>query len=82
MCRSLGFAYVAAGVLQGITTINVYPWDILASAFLVSQNGGIVTQFNGYSWNLKSKSLVMAGNKKVHDMFIQLLEKYGLDKVK
>lgn len=78
---SLGFAYVATGQLDGVIIMNVYPWDILAGAFLTEQNGGAVTNFDGSPWTIRSKSLIMAGNKKVHQMFMNLAKKHALTRV-
>lgn len=75
---SLGFAYIATGQIGGIITLNVYSWDILAAAFLVEQNNGIVTNFDGSQWNLQSKSLIMAGNKTIYQLLFSLVKKYKL----
>ena len=75
---SLGFAYIATGQIGGIITLNVYPWDILAAAFLVEQNRGLVTNFDESQWNLQSKSLIMAGNKSIHQLLFSLVKKHEL----
>ncbi|MFA4872348.1 MAG: inositol monophosphatase [Patescibacteria group bacterium] len=76
---SLGFAYVATGQLQAAVTVNIYPWDFIAACFLIEQNGGIVTNFNGTPWNIRSKSIVMAGDKNIHRTLLRLLKKNKLD---
>ncbi len=78
---SLGFAYVATGQLQASVTMNIYPWDFVAACFLIEQNGGMVSNFDGTPWSLSSKSIVMAGNKQVHRTLLKLLEKNKLDKL-
>lgn len=75
---SLGFTYIATGQIGGMITLNVYPWDILAAAFLVEQNGGTVTQFNGKPLDIQSKSLIMAGNKTIHELLLSLVKKHKL----
>lgn len=75
---SLGFAYIATGQIGGIITLNVYAWDILAAAFLVEQNGGIVANFDGSRRNAQSKSLIMAGNKTIYQLLFSLIKKHKL----
>lgn len=85
LCRlgsSLSFAYVATGQIEGATTVNIYPWDFMASAFLIEQNGGIVTKFDGSPWSMESKSLVMAGDKKVHAHLVREIKACGIAKLR
>lgn len=78
---SLSFAYVATGQFDAAVVINVYPWDIVASAFLIEQNGGIVTNFDGSPWTIHSKSVVMAGDKGLHQTLLKLLKKNKLSRI-
>ncbi len=79
---SLSFAYVATGQLQGSVTINIHPWDFVAPIFLIEQNGGVVTNFDGSPWGIRSKSLVMAGDKGVHRKLLRFVKAQGLQNVK
>jgi myo-inositol-1(or 4)-monophosphatase len=76
---SLGFAYVATGQLQAAVTMHIYPWDFIAECFLIEQNGGVATNFNGSPWSIRSKSIVMAGDKNIHRTLLRLLKKNKLD---
>ena len=78
---SLSFAGVALGQFDAAVVINVYPWDIAAAAFLVAQNGGFVTNFDGTPWTLQSKSVVYASNRRVHAILLRQLAKCGLKKI-
>lgn len=78
---SLAFAYVATGQLQAAVTVNIYPWDFIAECFLIEQNGGIVTNFDGSPWSIRSKSIVMAGDKNIHRTLLRLLRKNKLNKL-
>lgn len=78
---SLDFAYVATGQINAAITINIEPWDLHGACFLVEQNGGIVTNFDGSPWTLSTKSAVMAANKEVHAMLLGLVKKNGLENV-
>lgn len=79
---SICFAYVATGQIEGATTLNINAWDFAAPAFLIEHNGGIVTNFDGSSWNLKSKSLLMAGNRPLHKILLQYIQKHHLQTMK
>lgn len=78
---SLSFAGVALGQFDAAVVINVYPWDIAAAAFLVAQNGGVTTNFDGTPWTLQSKSVVYASNRRVHAILLRLLAKHDLKTV-
>jgi myo-inositol-1(or 4)-monophosphatase len=75
---SLPFLYVATGQLQAALAPSVYPWDVLAACFLIEQNGGVVTNFDGSPWNSRSTSLIMAANPTIHKKICQLIHKHGL----
>jgi myo-inositol-1(or 4)-monophosphatase len=44
---ALDLAYTAAGVFDGFFEMHLAPWDVAAGALLVSEAGGIVTDFSG-----------------------------------
>ncbi|MFC1663433.1 inositol monophosphatase family protein [Patescibacteria group bacterium] len=77
---SLVFAYVATGQVQGNIIMRVEPWDQIAEAFLITQNGGIATHFDGTPWDLSSRSLVMAQSKKIHSSLLAIIRKHKLTK--
>lgn len=79
---SLAFTYIATGQIEGTISLNLNSWDFAAPAFLVEQNGGIVTNFDGSPWSLKSRSLVMAANLPLHKALLGYIKKHGLQKVK
>lgn len=77
---SLVFAYVATAQIQGNIIMRVEPWDQIAEAFLISQNGGVVTHFDGTRWDLSSRSLIMAQSNKIHDTLLAIIRKHGLSR--
>src|SRR3989338_236193 len=79
---SLAFAYVASGQIQSSITINVFAWDIFAACFLIEQNGGLVTHYDGTPWTLKSKSVLMSSEKNIHQYLLDILKKHHLEKIK
>jgi myo-inositol-1(or 4)-monophosphatase len=65
-------AYVAAGRFEGFYEISLNSWDVAAGSFLVSQAGGIVTDFNGGDDFIFGKSLV-SSNGMVHKEMIEVI---------
>ncbi len=82
LSSSLAFAYVATGQIDSAIVINVKPWDLIASCFLVEQSGGIATNFDGSKWDIKSKSAVLSAEKNIHKIILNLIEKNGLRGIK
>jgi myo-inositol-1(or 4)-monophosphatase len=78
---SLEFAYIATGQMDAAVVINVYPWDLLASSFLVQQNGGYATNFDGTPVTTHTKSAVFAANASFHRRLLKLLKKHSLSTV-
>ena len=44
---ALDLAYTAAGVFDGFFEMHLSPWDVAAGSLLVTEAGGIVTDFSG-----------------------------------
>jgi myo-inositol-1(or 4)-monophosphatase len=44
---ALDLAYTAAGIFDGFFEMHLAPWDVAAGALLVSEAGGVVTDFSG-----------------------------------
>ncbi len=70
---ALDLAYVAAGRLDGFFEKKLKPWDMAAGALLVSEAGGIITNFHGEADYLY-KGDVIAGSPKI---FSQMLNTLG-----
>lgn len=78
LCSSLAFAYSATGQIDAAVTLMVKPWDVIASCFLVEQNGGFVAHLDGSPWSIDSRSVVFARSEQVGTRILQLLHKNGL----
>jgi myo-inositol-1(or 4)-monophosphatase len=44
---ALDLAYTAAGIFDGFFELHLAPWDVAAGSLLVTEAGGIVTDFSG-----------------------------------
>ncbi len=69
---ALDLAYVAAGRLDGFFELGLKPWDIAAGALLVTEAGGMVSDFAGKDGYLESGHIV-AGAPKVHGDLVRTL---------
>ncbi len=68
---ALDLAYVAAGIFQGFFEYGLSPWDIAAGSLLVSEAGGIVSDFMGSNLFIMTGNTV-AGTPKVHEFLVEV----------
>jgi len=72
---SLDLAYVASGRFDGFWEMNLKPWDIAAGLLLVTEAGGLVSDFKGGNGSLKSGNVV-CGAPKVFKPLLQIVGKH------
>ena len=70
---------VAAGRVDGFTTLNIDSWDVAAGVLAAQEAGGKVTDFNGRPWNLNKTDLLVS-NGLIHDEILRELDKAGVIK--
>ncbi|MHB1950788.1 MAG: inositol monophosphatase family protein [Acidiferrobacteraceae bacterium] len=70
---ALDLAHVAAGRLDGFWEIGLSAWDIAAGSLIVTEAGGLVSDFSGGQDFMRSGN-VIAGNPKIHAEIIQLID--------
>ncbi|MEC5396829.1 inositol monophosphatase family protein [Uliginosibacterium sp. H1] len=76
---SLDLAYVACGRFDGFFEIGLSPWDMAAGALLISEAGGLVSDFGGEADYLKTGNLV-AGSPKIFAPLLQIVQAHkGID---
>ncbi len=66
----LDLAYVAAGRFDGLWEFGLSPWDMAAGALMITEAGGLVSDFAGEGRYLETGNIV-AGTPKV---FVELLQ--------
>ncbi len=71
---ALDLAYVAAGRFDGFWEMNLNAWDIAAGILLVTEAGGLVSDFNGGADFLDSGNIVACGPK-VFKPILQIVQK-------
>jgi myo-inositol-1(or 4)-monophosphatase len=69
---ALDLAYVAAGRMDGFWEFGLKEWDMAAGCLLISEAGGLVSDFNGGETHLDSGHVV-GGNPKVFKALLQTI---------
>lgn len=72
---ALDLAYTAAGTFDGFFEMHLAPWDVAAGALLVSEAGGIVTDFSGGQRWLERGNIVGAAPK-VHAELLTIIGRH------
>ena len=70
---SLDMCHVAKGVLEGFWEYNLQPWDTAAGNIIVTEAGGIVSDDKNKNFNFDK--CIIASNGKVHDEFVDIIQK-------
>lgn len=70
---AIDLAYVAAGRLEGFFELKLSPWDIAAGSLLITEAGGIVTDFRGGTDFLATGDII-AGNKFIQPMILEIIK--------
>lgn len=65
---ALDLAYVACGRVDGFWEFNLKQWDIAAGALLITEAGGLVTDFKGGENYLESGNIIAANPKLYKEM--------------
>ncbi|MFC1513924.1 inositol monophosphatase family protein [candidate division KSB1 bacterium] len=69
---ALDLAYLAAGRFDGFWELKLHPWDVAAGALIVREAGGIISDFAGNEFDIKSFD-VLATNEKIHKHMIRAI---------
>ncbi|MFT4171018.1 MAG: inositol monophosphatase family protein [Rhodocyclaceae bacterium] len=72
---ALDLAYVACGRVDGFFELGLMPWDMAAGTLLVSEAGGLVSDFSGESAYLETGNLV-AGTPKVFSQLLPIIQNH------
>jgi myo-inositol-1(or 4)-monophosphatase len=72
---ALDLAYTAAGVFDGFFELHLAPWDVAAGSLLVSEAGGVVTDFSGGSeyW---TRGNIVGASPAVHKSILELIRRH------
>jgi len=70
---ALDFAYVASGKLDGMFVFNLKPWDVAAGSLLVTEAGGMISDFQGADKYFETGNVV-AGNPQVYKELLAAIQ--------
>jgi myo-inositol-1(or 4)-monophosphatase len=73
---ALDLAYVAAGFADGFFESGLSPWDVAAGSLLVTEAGGLISNFSGEGDFLEQREC-LAANPKIYAQLVTLLGKYS-----
>lgn len=73
---ALDLAYTAAGVFDGFFELALAPWDVAAGSLLVSEAGGIVSDFHGSADYWRTGNIVGAPAA-VHRDLVAIIAEYA-----
>jgi len=71
---SLDLACTAAGRFDGYWEMKLKPWDVAAGQLLVSEAGGVLTDFAGSPFSIYGQAVV-ASNGLIHEQMLTVLTK-------
>ncbi len=71
---ALDLAYVAAGRLDGLWEMSLKPWDMAAGILLITEAGGLISDFEGKNNYMENGNLI-AGNPKIYKTLHELILK-------
>jgi myo-inositol-1(or 4)-monophosphatase len=69
---AIDLAYIAAGRFEGFFELALSPWDIAAGDLLITEAGGLITDFGGGREYLTTGNIV-AGNSHVHSEILEVV---------
>ena len=72
---ALDLAYTAASIFDGFFEMHLAPWDVAAGALLVTEAGGVVTDFSGGQRWLERGNIVGASTG-VHRELMRVMERH------
>jgi myo-inositol-1(or 4)-monophosphatase len=70
---SLDLAFTASGTFDGYFELGLGPWDVAAGALLVTEAGGVVTDWAGDDRAWLASGDVVAGSPAVHHRLLELI---------
>lgn len=75
---ALDMCYVACGRYDGFWELNLFPWDTAAGLIIALEAGAKVSRFNGKSYTIYEKDILLS-NDKIHKELLAVLCQKGHD---
>ena len=74
---SLDLAYTASGVWDGFFELGLGPWDIAAGMLLLTEAGGVVTDWRGDPRGALQSGDIVAGTPRAHELLLDIARHAG-----
>jgi myo-inositol-1(or 4)-monophosphatase len=68
---ALALCYIAAGRLDGYSSLDLRPWDVAPAGVILQCAGGTLTNFSGSSWYHSPDGGYVASNSIIHGRLLQ-----------
>jgi myo-inositol-1(or 4)-monophosphatase len=78
---ALDLAAVAAGRFDGFWEIGLAPWDMAAGILMITESGGLVSDFEGNDKFLE-RGQIVAGSPKIFSQLLQVIQPHVTAKMK
>src|SRR3954451_4191725 len=72
---ALDLAYTAAGVFDGFFEMHLAPWDVAAGSLLITEAGGVISDFSGGATWLQRGNIIGAP-RGVHGELLSIINRY------
>ena len=72
---AIDLAYTAAGIFDGFFELHLSPWDVAAGALLITEAGGVVSDFSGGDRWLRRGNIVGA-TRGMHEDLLRLIARH------
>lgn len=69
---ALDLCYLACGRFDGFYELGLAPWDMAAGSLIVTEAGGVLTDFRGTPLNLRQRELV-GSNGRIHPAMLEVI---------
>ncbi len=73
---ALDLCYISIGRLDGYFEGVLKPWDIAAGSLILTEAGGLITDYYGNAVEFSKPTSVIAGNRNVHPKIKEIVNKY------
>jgi len=70
---AMDLAYIAAGRFEGFFELALSPWDVAAGSILITEAGGLISDFGGGVDYLSTGNIV-AGNKGIQPEILRIIK--------
>lgn len=72
---ALDLCWTACGRFDGFWEYNLNAWDVAAGYLILTESGGLVTNFKGEKYSVYGKEILAANNKIIHEAMLEVIQK-------